>query len=238
MPRIIWGTLAAAAVTVTLTGCGLTSNAGPAASEVGSSTTPTSTATAGTQGSATGSDSPGKGSPSTGSPGTGSGTGTGTGTETGESPGGGVGGDGAADYPLCTSAVLNARLSNRSFVETNRYVTLILTNTSKTTCKLRGFASLQLINADGLVETRVSRHGTPRTVTLRGHDWAYERLHWTSEPDGGESGTGPCQPTATTLQVYTLYQTQPLTASWTNGPVCHHGRIWLTPITPNTTPGY
>ncbi|MGP4026747.1 DUF4232 domain-containing protein [Actinomadura sp. 3N407] len=132
--------------------------------------------------------------------------------------------------------MLSARLSNRNFVETNRYVTLILTNTSGSTCKLRGFASLQLVNDGGLVETRVRQHGTPRTVTLRSHDWAYERLHWTSEHASDESV--PCQPTATTLQVYTLYQTRPLTAFWNNGPVCQHGTIWLTPITPNSTPGY
>ncbi|MEU8798026.1 DUF4232 domain-containing protein [Spirillospora sp. NPDC048819] len=265
LPRIIWGTSAAAAAAIALAGCGSTTDAGAAASEVRSSATPTSTATAGTPGSGTGSGtgSPGEGSPSTGSPGTGTGDGSGTGTgdgsgtgtgdgsgtgtgdgsgtgtpagtPTGGAPGDGRGGDGGGDYPLCTSDTLSAYLTNRSFVETNRYVTLVLTNTSRTTCNLRGFASLQLLNAGGLVETRVEHHGTPQTVTLGGHDSAYERLHWTSEHAGDEGN--PCQPTATTLRVYTLYQTRPHTVSWNHGPVCNHGRIWLTPITLNTA-GY
>ncbi|XRQ11722.1 DUF4232 domain-containing protein [Actinomadura welshii] len=255
MPRIIWGTLAAAAVTAALTGCGLTGTAGPAASEAGGSATPTTSTTAGTAGSDAGTGAPAEGSPSAGAPGTGTGTGTGdgsgtgtgdgsgtgtpTGTPTGEAPGDGHGGDGGGagggDYPLCTRGTLNAYLIDRSFVETNRYVTLVMTNTSRTTCNLRDFARFQLLNASGLLESSVEHNGTAQTVTLRGHDRAYARLHWTSE-HASDEGT-PCQPTPTTLRVYTLYQTEPHTVSWTHGPVCHHGRIWLTPFT-STAPGH
>ena len=159
----------------------------------------------------------------------------------GEAPGDGRGGDGGGagggggDYPLCTKGTLNAYLSNRTFVETNRYVTLVLTNTSRTTCTLRDWAGLELLNASGVIETDVRRHGTPRPVTLRGHDSAYARLNWTSEPAADEGN--PCQPTATTLRVYTLYQTDPHRVPWTLGPICQHNRIWLTPFALNTA-GY
>ncbi|NVI92024.1 DUF4232 domain-containing protein [Actinomadura sp. BRA 177] len=130
--------------------------------------------------------------------------------------------------------MLEARLANRYAVETNRYVTLILTNTSGTPCTIRGWAGLQLVNDDGVVPTRVRRDGTPRTVTIPSHGYAWERLYWTSELAGDESV--PCQPTPTRLWVIPPDQTRHLTTLWNQGPVCRHGTISLTPIAESPAP--
>ncbi|TDE27333.1 DUF4232 domain-containing protein [Actinomadura sp. 6K520] len=131
--------------------------------------------------------------------------------------------------------MLSASLTNRSFVETNRYVTLVLTNISGTSCTVRGWSDLQLVNAAGLVSTNVMRHGTPRTVTLPSGGHAYERLYWTSELAADESV--PCQPAANALKVVPPDETRQLEAPWWYGPVCQHGDISLTPLTANPTGG-
>jgi hypothetical protein len=231
-----------AAIAIALAGCGTSSTAGPTAAELGGSATPSETATA----AAPGAGSPGKGSPASGSPsaepssGTGTGTGTGdgsgpgAGSETGERPGGGLGGDGTGPHPSCTDGTLGARLANRYAIETNRYVTLILTNTSRTTCTIRGWSRLQLVNGSGSLPTRVMRHGTPRTLTLPGHGYVWERLYWTSEPADDESL--PCQATPTTLRVTPPGHTRYLSTVWNQGAVCGHGTISLTPVEESPAP--
>ncbi|TDC55011.1 DUF4232 domain-containing protein [Actinomadura sp. KC345] len=131
--------------------------------------------------------------------------------------------------------MLSASLTSSYAVETNRYVTLVLTNTSETSCTVRGWSGLQLVNAAGLVDTDVIRHGTPRTVALPSGGHAYERLYWTSELAADEAV--PCQPTANALKVVPPGQTRQLEAPWSHGPVCRHGEISLTPLSASPTGG-
>ncbi|GGU18816.1 DUF4232 domain-containing protein [Actinomadura livida] len=244
LPKIIWGPLAAAAVATALAGCGPAENAGPAAAEAGGPAPPAGSTTAGAPGSGTGTEpgSPGTGAPSgtpsavdaptTGPPGGGKAGGPGGEAPAGEAPG--VAGAGAGG-PRCTGAMLSASLINRYFIETNRYVTLVLTNTSGTTCTVRGWSDLQLVNAAGLVHTNVLRHGTPQTVTLPSGGRAYERLYWTSETAADEGV--PCRPTANALKIVPPDETRQLEAPWLYGAVCQHGDISLTPLTANPTGG-
>lgn len=246
MSGIVGGT-ATAAIAIALAGCGTSSTASPTAAEATGSPAASAPEAAGpgTPG-APGPGTPSSGAPSTGATGggpetaTGGGAGPGTGTpsrtgtETGERPGGGLGGDGAGARQPCATGTLSARLANRYAVETNRYVTLILTNTSRTACTVRGWSALQLINGGGVLPTRVVRHGTPQTVTIPGGGYAWERLYWSSELADDESV--PCQPTPTMLRVTPPDQTRRLVTFWNQGPVCRHGTISLTPLKESPAP--
>lgn len=240
MPRPFWGTLAAAAVTAALAGCGSNANAGPAsASEGGGSATPTSSSTTGSEATGTEPGSPGKGSPANGSPSTGTGGGSGTGTGTATGTGSGTGGgdgtsveketDDGAEFPRCTNDILVAHVTKPSGSVGNRYAYLVLTNNYRGPCFLRGWSELQLANDDGPVPTQVVREGDPFRILVPAGASAYERLHWTVVHTGDETGN-PCQAEPTVLRVTPPDAPRPITAAWEHGPVCGHGTIRLTPV--------
>ena len=74
-----------------------------------------------------------------------------------------------------------------------RYLTLVLTNTSGRACTTGGWSGLSQANASGTIPTQVVRAGTARTITVPSGASAYEKLHWTVVPADDE--TGPtCEP--------------------------------------------
>ncbi len=194
---------AMAAIAIALAGCGTSSTAGPTAAEVGDSATPSETATAA---------APGAGSRGRGRLGRGR---LGAARQRGrrrrkrEPPGlHHRDARGAARQPV--------RRRDQPLRDAH------LDQHVRDPCTIRGWAGLQLVNDDGVVPTRVRRDGTPRTVTIPSHGYAWERLYWTSELAGDESV--PCQPTPTRLWVIPPDQTRHLTTLWNQGPVCGPAR--------------
>jgi hypothetical protein len=208
MQRIIWGTVAAAALTAALTGCDASFTASPSSNE---SSPPASTSTQ-------------NGSPHHSGTNGGSGTSTTTGTGTGSRPNG-------TGVRHCTTSDLHASAySNGDPGAGQRYGTLQLTNNSGTSCTTGGWSGLGLANATRALPTKVVREGTARTITIPAGASAYEQLHWGVVPGEGESETGQCEPTAKALHIIPPNQTTFISTSWIGGPVCQQGQIRLTPI--------
>ncbi|TDD84880.1 DUF4232 domain-containing protein [Actinomadura darangshiensis] len=216
MPRLILGTLAAAAVATALAGCGSASNASPAsAGGSGSSTPPGTSSTAANPGSPGGA--------------------TGSGGANGGSGNANAGGGANPGRPQCTAGMLDASLTDLGAAAGNRYATLVLTNKSGKHCTTGGWSGLQLAGAGGTVPTKVVREGTPHTITIRNGGHAYERLHWAAVPAGDETGDN-CEPVASVLRVIPPNRTEQTDATWKYGPACQHGQIRLTPLTSNPEP--
>ncbi|QXJ24390.1 DUF4232 domain-containing protein [Actinomadura graeca] len=211
MHRIIWGTLAAAALATSLTACGSSSNAGTTSA---GGTQPTSPGTPLSDGPTTG--TPGAGAPGAGTPGASAGAG-------GNGHGTGAGG------LRCTTPMLTASLTGYDAGAGQRYLTLVLTSKSSKPCTTGGWSGLALAGPDGPVPTQVVREGTARTITLPPGGSAYQKLHWTVAPAYDEDEE-TCRPTATTLRVIPPNETTRLTVPWKYGQVCQHGRIRTTPL--------
>ncbi|MFB4311095.1 DUF4232 domain-containing protein [Actinomadura sp. GTD37] len=214
MPRLIWGIVVAAAVTGALAGCGSSPDAGSASSSGGATAGP---ASSGTSATATATAT----APGTGSPG---------------SPGAPGAPGAAAGSPHCTSGMLGASLTDLGTAAGNRYATLVLTNRSGKNCTTGGWSGLQLSGADGTVPTKVVREGAARTITVGNGGRAYERLHWAVVPAGDEPDDAGCEPEPSALKVIAPNDTEQITANWTYGAVCQHGRIRLQPLTTNPEP--
>jgi hypothetical protein len=205
MQRIIWGTLAAAALAAALTGCDASFSASPSSSTQDGGSSQTSAPHGGSGTSTT--------------------SGTGTGTGTGKRP------NGASGTRHCTTSDLHASAySNGDAGAGQRYGTLQLTNNSGTACTTGGWSGLGLANATGALPTKVVREGTARTITIPAGASAYEQLHWGVVPGDGDDQGAQCQPTARALHVIPPNQTTYLSVSWIGGPVCQQGQIRLTPI--------
>ncbi|MDL4815713.1 DUF4232 domain-containing protein [Actinomadura opuntiae] len=201
MSRIVWGTLAAAALAAALTGCDASFSASPSSSTQNG------------------------GSSQTSAPAGGSGTSTTSGTGTGTRH------NGASGTRHCTTSDLHASAySNGDPGAGQRYGTLQLTNNSGTSCTTGGWSGLGLAGADGALPTKVVREGTARTITIPAGASAYEQLHWGVVPGEGDDQGGQCQPTARALHVIPPNQTTYLSVGWIGGPVCQQGQIRLTPI--------
>jgi hypothetical protein len=210
MPRIIWGTLAAAAVAATLTGCDASFSASPSSA----------TGSAAPSGSSTHDGGSPKGGGS-GTQGGGTSTRPGTGTGTGSRPGG---------ASACTTSDLQASVySNGNPGAGQRYATLQVENTSGSSCTTGGWSGLGLVNANGALPTNVIREGSARTFTIPAGASAYEQLHWGVVPGNGEGGA-QCEPTARALHIIPPNQTTHISVNWLGSPVCQHGQIRLTPL--------
>jgi hypothetical protein len=218
MPRLIWGTLTAAAITAALAGCSSSSHAGTSSN---ANTAPSA------PGASAASPAPSRGA---GSPGGGTGGGT-----SGNAGSGGTG-HAAPQRPHCTSGMLTARLTDLGAAAGNRYATLVLTNKSGKHCTTGGWSGLQLADAEGAVPTKVIREGTAHTITVYNGGHAYERLHWAVVPAGDETDGAGCEPEPTVLKVIPPNDTEQIAATWTFGAVCQHGQIRLTPVTTNPVP--
>ncbi|WP_067455913.1 DUF4232 domain-containing protein [Actinomadura macra] len=226
MPRIILGTLAAAAVAASLTACGSTTNAGRTSAGGDLSSAPSAPA-AGTPSP----EGPTSGGPTQGAPSAGAPT---TGSPTNGTPGASQGGAGTgpATNPRalrCTTPMLKASLTDYDAGAGQRYLTLVLTNTSSRSCTTGGWSGLAQAGANGAIRTQVVREGTAHTITLSPGGSAYEKLHWTVVPADDETGA-TCQPVPSSLRVIPPNEATRLTAPWSYGPVCQHGRISLTPL--------
>jgi Protein of unknown function (DUF4232) len=201
MQRIIWGTLAAAALAAALTGCDASFSASPSSSTQDG------------------------GSSHSSAPAGGSGTSTTSGSGTGTRH------TGASGTRHCTTSDFNASVySSGDAGAGQRYATLQLENSSGSSCTTGGWSGLGLVNANGALPTNVVREGTARTITIPAGASAYEQLHYGVVPGEGESETGQCEPTAKAVHIIPPNQTTHITVNWLGSPVCQHGQIRLTPI--------
>src|SRR5207342_2358160 len=95
----------------------------------------------------------------------------------------------------CVASQLTGSLQEGSPAAGQRYATLLVKNTSTTTCTLFGYGGLGLYFMSGTPlptdAKRVPPPG-PTTVTLAPGGTAKQNLHWTVVPSGNEGN--PCQP--------------------------------------------
>ena len=133
----------------------------------------------------------------------------------------------SASPAQCSTANLSAQLKAGSPGAGQRFATIVLTNTSGSTCTVHGYGGMALLGAPAQgVPTDLRRVASPApgTVTLPPGGSARSLLHWTVVPGTGESGTA-CQPTATAVVVTPPNQTTAALRPWTFGMVCQHGLI-------------
>lgn len=149
----------------------------------------------------------------------------------------GDGQDGPSDNagkrpPWCTTGALSVSLRPGQPAAGNRYGTLVLTNSSGTSCRTQGWPGLQLTRGDGeAIPTKVVRdHSDPsRPLTLAAGAQASARLHWTVVPGEGDPADGKC-PEPAKLRVIPPDQRTSKTASWKLGTVCGAGEIDVLPL--------
>jgi hypothetical protein len=144
-----------------------------------------------------------------------------------------------ATAPWCTTGALKASVRPLQPGAGQRYAALVLTNTSGTACRTRGYVGMQLMTAGGRkVPTDVVRDGSgsPVLVRLAPGGSAWSELHWTVVATGDEPTTGDCRPAAATARITPPDQYSGVSARWGLGPVCAGGRIDATPLAAGTGP--
>ncbi|HEU5160516.1 MAG TPA: DUF4232 domain-containing protein [Streptosporangiaceae bacterium] len=144
----------------------------------------------------------------------------------------------AAGRPArCHTGQLAGRVRMLDAAAGNRYAALVLTNTSAAACRTYGYVGLQLTGADGAkLPTSVSRESRPgpHGITLRPGGSAWARIHWTVASGPGEPAAGPCEPQPARLLVIPPDERTQLAARWPAGPVCDHGKIFVTALSLGT----
>lgn len=107
----------------------------------------------------------------------------------------------------CTVAHLSATLGETQSGAGQRYTALVLTNTGSSTCELRGFPGVSLLDGAGTqIGQPAGREGAEgATVVLAPNASASSALHTSAE------GMGPsCEPTSAKIRVYPPDSTEAL----------------------------
>lgn len=137
----------------------------------------------------------------------------------------------------CHTSDLSASLSPQEAAAGNRYASLVLTNTSGTTCRVYGYGGIKLVG-DKPIPSRQHRDPStpPKLLTVRPGAHVYSTLHWGAVTSTGDAQSGQCEPTATHLLVTPPDETTSLRIPWHYGPVCERGRIDQTAYRAGTGP--
>lgn len=128
----------------------------------------------------------------------------------------------------CTSDVLSGTVESMDAAAGNRYVTLVVRNTSDVPCTLWGYGNLRLqTSLKEEVPTNAARNldPAPSLVTLAPGKEAGKILHWTVVAAGDEPSAGPCQPPAAAVNVTPPDETTPFLVEYQFGSVCDHGKL-------------
>lgn len=139
-----------------------------------------------------------------------------------------------AASPVCVTASLSAVVKAGAPGAGNRYATLVLTNTSRSGCVIRGYGGLALLGAPRQgVPTDLVRTGARAVHPIHLVPGASARslLRWTAVPTGTEHRN---EPTAPTVAVTPPRQHSALLVRWGQGPVNDHGQITQQPYTPGS----
>lgn len=128
----------------------------------------------------------------------------------------------------CTATALAGTVEPMESGGGNRYVRLVVRNTSKQTCTLSGYGGVKLLDVtQQLIPTTAERNlnPVPSLVRLNPDDEASKLLHWSVVAVGDEPTTGPCQPSASAIAVTPPDETDAFQVNYKFGSVCDHGRI-------------
>jgi hypothetical protein len=128
----------------------------------------------------------------------------------------------------CTASMLTGTIEPQDAGAGSRHATLLVHNKSKQVCTLFGYGGLNLFDtARNALPTlaRRSLNPVPTLVRLRPGAAAGKTLHWTVVATGDEPADGPCQPSASGIDVVPPDEDAPLAVTFEFGPVCDHGRI-------------
>lgn len=128
----------------------------------------------------------------------------------------------------CDNSHLSPSIERGDSGAGSRHATLVLTNTSRTTCTVYGYGGLQLYASAGrAVPTRVvrDRDAPPTTLIVRPGAKVRSALTWSAIPHGSDAAKGPCQPTASIARVTPPDETSTKKVTWNFGAVCDKGRI-------------
>ena len=150
----------------------------------------------------------------------------------GRKPGGGT--------PWCGTESMKVTLRSLEAGAGQRYAALVLTNTSDTSCRTRGWPGLQLTRDDGgTIPTTTARDRSPASVpiTMRPGDRAWSRLHWTVVPGTGDPSDGTC-PEPGALRVIPPDERRALRTDWKLGTVCGGGEVRATALRPGSGPAH
>jgi hypothetical protein len=132
----------------------------------------------------------------------------------------------------CTTDALSVSLRPEQPAAGSRYASLLLTNSSGTACRTRGWPGLQLMGADGeKIPTEVVRDESEpsRPLTLAAGERSSARLHWTIVPSQGDPADGKC-PEPGSVRVIPPDQRTAKSAVWKLGEVCGTGEIDVLPL--------
>jgi hypothetical protein len=142
--------------------------------------------------------------------------------------------------PRCRTSQLSAQLVAGSPGAGQRYATLVLTNTSRRTCRVFGYEGMQLLDGAGHnVPTNVVRVAKSKRhrVVVAPSGAASAALHWGAVSARGEPTSGPCEPAAQKVMITPPDEFTHLVIAWTLGEVCDHGRIETGPLVKGSTAG-
>lgn len=141
----------------------------------------------------------------------------------------------SAPVTSCTTAQLVGEVSDVAAGTGTSTATVVLTNTSELTCRVRGFGGISLGRSDGVpVLSRQVRSGTATsTVTLTPGRSARSTISWstTANTAVGEPATGDCEAVPTSLLVIPPDQIAEIAVPWSDGPVCDQGTLTQSPYT-------
>lgn len=128
----------------------------------------------------------------------------------------------------CTAAMLTGTVEPKNADAGRRNATLVVRNKSKQACTLWGFGGLDLLDADkNSLPTNAERNldPVPTLVQLRPGGSAAKTLQWSVVAVADEPDSGPCQPSASSINVTPPDETAPFEVDFEFGPVCDHGRL-------------
>ncbi|MFD0484561.1 DUF4232 domain-containing protein [Kineococcus sp. GCM10028916] len=141
----------------------------------------------------------------------------------------------SAPVTSCTTAQLVGEVSDVTAGTGTSTATVVLTNTSELTCRVRGFGGISLGRSDGVpVLSRQVRSGTATsTVTLTPGRSARSTISWstTANTAVGEPAVGDCEAVPTSLRVIPPDQIAEIAVPWSAGPVCDQGTLTQSPYT-------
>lgn len=124
----------------------------------------------------------------------------------------------------CHTWQLDVHLTDAGAAAGNRYVKIVLTNRSTSTCYVFGFGGMLLLDAakHPLPTVLVRAAGSsPHRLKLLPGGTVSSRLHWSDVPTGSKT----CMPEPKYAEVTPPDERTFIVTSWIMGPVCDHGRI-------------
>jgi hypothetical protein len=113
-----------------------------------------------------------------------------------------------------------------------RYAALGLTNRTSTSCTVKGYPGLQLVDTQGSARPTTVRRDTavtPKLLVVKPGRTVWALLHWTVVPADDEAA-GHCAPDPAALRVIPPDETTQLTMAFRLGAVCQHGEIFVDPF--------